>query len=257
MRKVVIGALTGACFFTIVAVALAVTNTVSYTTTIKEKTKPKPGKPANLGYTATLDVGTTDGTQPDGASTNEIFLAKGYITNGKFFPSCKQSDIDGKTTVPAKCKKAVIGTGVASSKSGKPGNPPAISEDLKVTAYNGPKGKSILLAVTNTNGPVGITNRVIPGTLGAGGSGFAFSVTFKTPPDLQQQLGVQIALTHFKVTIPSSKTVKVKGNKVSYLQLASCPKSKKLATKAVVHFNNDDGSPGGPTVTATGVYACT
>ena len=109
MRKAVFAVITGACFFTIVAVALAVTNTVSYTSTVKEKTKPKPGKPANTGYTGTLDVGTTDGTQPDGASSNEIFLAKGYIANGKFFPSCKQSDIDGKTTVPAKCKKAVIG----------------------------------------------------------------------------------------------------------------------------------------------------
>ena len=79
MRKAVFAVITGACFFTIVAVALAVTNTVSYTSTVKEKTKPKPGKPANSGYTGTLDVGTTDGTQPDGASSNHFELILRWI----------------------------------------------------------------------------------------------------------------------------------------------------------------------------------
>jgi hypothetical protein len=256
VRKAVFAAASGACFFAIVAVALAVTNTVSYTAKIKEKTKPAAGKPANIGYTGTLDVGTTDGTQPDTAPLTEIFFAKGIITNGKRFPSCKQSDIDGKTTVPAKCKKAVVGTGVATSNAGTPGKPSSITEHLKVTAYNGPKGKQILLAVTNTDGPVGITNRVIPGALGSGGAGFAFKIAFKTPPDLQSQLGIQIALTHFQVTIPATKTVTVKGKKVGYLQLSACPKSKKLPNKATAHFNTDDGSAGGPTMTATNTYAC-
>ncbi len=260
MRKLAILLGAGAAFFALAALAFAsVTPTVSYTSPISQKGKPKKGKPANLTYTGILDVKNSDGTQPDTAPTTKIYFAKQLINNAKHFPSCKVSDIDGKTAVPSKCKKALVGKGSAASQAGTPGTPAAINENLAVTAYNGNKGKQILL-VLNASSPVAIQNRVIPGTIGKGAKGFGYSVTFKVPPDLQSQLGLQISLTHFNVVFPASKTVKIKRHgkrqKVSYLQISSCPKSKKLPVKAVVNFNQDNGQPGGPTVTASTTTRC-
>jgi hypothetical protein len=256
MRKLAIVLGAGAVFFALVALAVAsVTPTVTYTSPIKQKGKAKPGKPANVSYEGILDVKNSDGTQPDTAPTTKLFFAKGLINNAKHFPSCKASEIDGKPSIPAKCKKALVGSGTATSDAGTPGAPPAINEPLTVTAYNGNKGKQLLL-VLNATSPVQVQNRVIPGTLGPGSGPFGYSVTFQVPANLQQQLGLQIALTHFDVKLPSSKTVKVKHKKVSYLQLKKCPSSKKLPTRAIVTFNNDAGGAGGPVVTADGTTAC-
>ena len=256
MRRLAILLGAGAAFFALVALAVAsVTPTVTYTSPIKEKGKPKKHKPANITYTGILDVKNSDGTQPDTAPTTKIFFPKQIINNAKHFPSCKVSDIDGKPSVPAKCKKALVGKGSATSDAGTPGMPPAINEPLRVTAYNGNKGKQVLL-VLNATSPVQVQNRVIPGTLGRGGGKFGYSVTFRVPANLQSQLGLQIALTHFNVRFSSSKTVRVKHKKVSYLQLKSCPKSKKIPTRAVATFLNDAGQPGGPTVTANSTIRC-
>ena len=256
MRKLAILMGAGAVFFALVAYAVAsVTPTVTYTSPIKEKGKPKPGKPANIQYTGILDVKNSDGTQPDTAPTTQIFFAKQIKNNAKHFPSCKASDIDGQAAIPAKCKKAIVGAGSASSQAGTPGKPAAITENLTVTAVNGNKGKQVML-VLNASTPVAIQNRVIPGTIGGAGGKFGYKVTFKVPPDLQSQLGLQIALTHFNVVFSSKKTVKVKGQKVSYLQLTKCPKSKKLPVRAIVNFNNDAGQPGGPTVTSDTTTSC-
>jgi hypothetical protein len=258
LRKLAIGAITGALFFVIVGVALALTNnTVNYTSTVTGKAK-KAG--TNTAYTGILDVGTSDNTQPNTAPLTDVFFAKQIKNNSTKFPSCTPADIDGKSSVPAKCKKAVVGSGSASSKIGQPGQPPAVTEDLTVTAYNGSKGKAILLVLNGTS-PAPISNRVINGKITKFKSGaFGYKVGFAVPKDLQQQLGAQIALTHFNVKINTSKKVKVKKGKkkvaVSYLQLTGCPSSKKLPVKTTVHFNQDNGDAGGPVVTDTDTMAC-
>jgi hypothetical protein len=259
MRRLAVLVGAGAVFFALVALAFASgTPQVSYTSPIKEKGKPKKGKAVPVAYTGILDIKEADGTQPPTGATTTLYFAKGFVQNSKFFPSCSQADIDGKTTIPAKCKKAIVGKGTASSQSGTPGTPAAINEDLNVTAYNDGKHKQFLL-VLNASSPVAIQNRVIPGKLGPGGGKFAYTLKFTVPPDLQQQLGLQISLTHFNV-LTSSRTItaKVHGKKqkVSYLMLKSCPKSHKLPVKAIVNFNQDNGSPGGPTVTATSTTTC-
>jgi hypothetical protein len=239
------------------AIAYAASNTVDYTSKLTPRhPKAKKHKPANIGYEGTLSVGTTDGSQPDSAPTTVIYFPKQLITNAKHFPSCKVSDIDGQTTVPAKCKKAVVGSGTATSLAGTPGSAGGLQEQLIVTAYNGPRGKQLLLDLNTAPGqPVPITNRVIPGTLGKGTGPFGFKDTFTIPTDLQNVGGLQVAQTHFDVKI-NKKTVKVKGKKVSYLQLGACPKSHKLPTRTVVNFSNLAGPPAGPAVTVNGTMPC-
>lgn len=265
MRRLCVLFAAGAAFFALVATAVALTNnTVNYTVKAKHKGKASKKHPAPISYEGILDVGTTNGTQPNVAPTTKIYFPKQIKQNAKDFPSCNPKALDGADTVPASCKKAQIGTGVAKASAGSPGQPinPATSEDLSVKAYNGPKGKSILLAVTGTS-PLAISNRVIPGKLGPGGGKFGYTVTFAVPQDLQFQLGFQVALTHFDVKISSKKfKVKHKGKKVreSYLVATSCPKAG-LPTKTTVNFAQDGtpgqpAPPGGQSVTSESTFKC-
>jgi hypothetical protein len=241
-------------------------NTVNYTVKLKKSGKPSKAKPAKLQYEGILDVGTSDGKQPNVAPDTTIYFAKQIVQGAKYFPKCNPKALDGKSSVPASCKKAVIGSGVATASAGSPGAAinPVLSEQLKVTAYNGLRGKQILLSL-NGSLPLAITNRVIVGTIGKGGGPYGYTVNFHVPTDLQFQQGLQVALTHFDVTI-KRKTVKakIKGKKktVPYLGLSACPKSHKLPTKTTVHFSQDSGAPGqapppgGPSVTSTGTMKC-
>ena len=268
MRKLSIGALVGVLSLAVAAVAFALSNnTVTYNSTIKQtpekyKGKVVKGLPNNVSYTGILHVSTSDGGQPNTAPLTEVFFAKQIQNNAKNYASCAASDIDGKTAIPAKCNKALVGGGTASSLLGKPGQQNSVRTNLTVQAFNGLKGKQILLVVSG--GP--IKNRVITGTVGPASAPFGFKVGFAVPADLQSILGNQIALTDFSVTIAKTtnvkRKVKVKGKnklvpiKTSYLALTKCPSSKLLPTRAIVHFNDDNNQPSNNTVTSDGTMAC-
>jgi len=263
MRKLFVVFAVGALACAVAATtAFALTNnTVNYTVKAKKKGKATAAKPAPLQYEGILDVGTSDGKQPNVAPTTKLFFAKQLVQMAKYFPHCDGSKLDGQSTVPASCKKAVVGKGTASASGGAPGQPinPATTENLTVTAYNGKKNQ--LLLVVNGSSPLQISNRVITGKLGPGSGKFGYSVTFTVPADLQFQLGLQVALTHFDVTIsPKTRTAKVKGKKtkVSYLMAKKCGT---LPTQTTVNFDNDGtpggpGTPGGQTVTVQGTMKC-
>jgi hypothetical protein len=238
------------------ATAYAVTNTLTYSVTLKKvgaSKKPSAKKPLRLGYNALLHIDSDPaGNQPDTAPVTTIFFPKQIKQNAKLIPSCKQADIDGQASMPAKCNKAKVGTGTATALAGDPGSPAAnsVKEDLNVTAVNGDGGKQILLVLNSQEGaPVAITNRVVPGDLGAGKDGFSYTVAFKIPDDLQNQLGLAISLTDFKVNI-TNKAFAVKkrvgGKKktvpTGYLELvAPCPAGG-VDIRAVASFRAKDGT---------------
>jgi hypothetical protein len=264
MRKLFVLFAVGALVCAVAATtAFALTNnTVNYTVKAKKKGKASKKKPAPLSYEGILDVGTSDGKQPNVAPTTKLYFPKQIVQMAKYFPSCNAKAIDGQSSVPASCKKAKIGSGTARASGGAPGQPinPATTENLTVTAYNGAKGKQLLLVV-NGSSPLQISNRVIVGKLGPGGGKFGYTVTFTVPADLQFQLGLQVALTHFDVKIsPKTHTAKVKGKKkkVSYLMATKCGT---LPTQTTVNFDQDGapggpGTPGGQTVTVQGSMKC-
>jgi hypothetical protein len=265
LRKLAIGVVAGVVFFAMAAIALALTNnTVDYSSTLAQKGKATKNG-TNTAYTGVLAVGTTDGSQPNTAPLTEVFFAKQVKRNSAKFKSCNVSDFSGKTSAPAKCKAANIGGGTATAYVGTAGQPlsPGGKQDLKVTAYNGNKGKQILLVLTG--GALGATQQVIPGDIQAAPKPFGFKVAFKVPKALQGQVGTaQIALTNFDVNISTKKTVKVvrkvgkkkKAFQVSYLQLTACPKPGNLPVKATVHFNKDDNTSGGPVISDQSTMAC-
>ena len=244
----------------ITAVAYAVDNTVSYTSKVTYKGKPTSTKPANLTYTGTLHIDTNpQGQQPDTAPRTSVYFAKAIKNNSKYFPFCNASEIDGQQTIPAKCSKAKVGTGTASALAGSPGTSgSSIRENLTVTAMNGPKGKSIYLVLNSTpDAPVAIQNRVVPGTVVKSSGAFGFLVRFDVPQDLQEQLGLSIALTDFNVKISGTpRKVKVGRvfKKIAYLQLTSCKGS--LPVKAIAQFKDSANGNNIKPVTATSSAKC-
>jgi hypothetical protein len=204
-------------------------------------------------YNAVLHIDSNPaGQQPDTAPVTSIYFPKQIKQNSKLLPGCTVADIDGKQEFPAKCNKAKVGTGTASALAGAPGDPAAnsVKEDLNVTFVNGKSGKQVLLVLNSQpTAPVSITNRVVPGDLAGGTGNFGYRVDFKIPEDLQNQLGLSIALTDFKVSITGKAfSVKVKGKtkKVGYLELTGCGT---LPIRAVGHFK--DSAAGGSTTDVT------
>jgi hypothetical protein len=232
------------------ATAWAVTNTIDYTVTLKKVAgKPTKKKPIRVGYNAVLKIDTDpSGNQPDTAPVTSIYFPKQIKQNSKLLPGCKQSDIDGKSSMPAKCKKGIVGTGTASALAGSPGSPAAnsVKEDLNVTFVNNPTGQQVLLVLNSQpTAPVAITNRVVPGDLESASGDFAYRVDFKIPEDLQNQLGLSIALTDFIVKITNKAFPVKKGKKkvsMGYLELTGCGT---LPIRAVAHFK--DSATGGTT----------
>lgn len=230
--------------------AWALTNTVSYTVTLKKTGKPSLKKPAKLQYKAHLHIDTNPpGSQPNTAPVTSIYFPKQIKENAALVPSCKLTDIDGKSTFPAKCNKAKVGGGTAMALAGTPGQDAsqAIQEKLTVTFVNGGAHQVLLVLNSTPDAPVAISNRVVPGDLSSSDdSKFGYQVDFKIPPDLQEPVqGVKVALVDFVVNIqPKTFNAKVKGKKtqVSYLMLTGCPGGS-LPIKAVAHFIDENGNP--------------
>ena len=248
LLAVVVGALAAA------ATAWAVTNTLSYTVALKKATgKPTAKKPIPVTYNALLHIDTDPaGSQPDTAPVTSIYFAKQIKQNAKYIPGCSVADIDGKPSMPAKCSKGKVGSGTASALAGSPGSPASnsVKENLNVTVINGSNHRQVLLVLNSSAGaPVAITNRVVPGDLTSASAPFGYRVDFKIPEDLQNQLGLSIALTDFKVAIPNKKyTVKKAGKlvKLGFLELTGCGE---LPVRAIAHFK--DSANGGATTDVT------
>lgn len=242
--------------------AYAVTSTLTYSAKSDITGKPSVTKPAYLTYTGTLHIDTDPaGQQPEAAPRTSVYFANGIKNNAKYFPFCNQTEIDGQPALPAKCKKAIVGSGTASALAGTPGNSSqqSVKEDLSVTAVNGPKGKSIYLVLNSEPGaPVAITNRIVPGTVKSSSGTFAFLVQFNIPEDLQEQLGLAISLTDFKVTIrgtPRKLKVGRVYKKISYLGVSKCPKGR-LPVKAITQFKDVDNGNQLQSVTSTSSSKC-
>jgi hypothetical protein len=229
------------------ATAWAVTNTITYSVTLKKAAgKPTAKKPVPVAYNSVLHIDTDPaGSQPDTAPVTSIYFPKQIKQNSKYIPGCTLQDIDGQQSMPAKCKKGQVGTGTASALAGSPGSPAAnsVKEDLNVTFINGKGGKQILLVLNSQpTAPVAIQNRVVPGDLAAGGGQFGYRVDFKIPEDLQNQLGLSIALTDFKVAITGKKFAAKKNGKavkLGFLELTGCGT---LPIRAIAHFKDSAGT---------------
>src|SRR3954447_5404778 len=227
MRRIAI--LSSAIFLLSSGTALAVTDTAGLRVAIQTTKLPTPNAPAPLAYLWDQSVGTTPfGLQPDATSSSTIWFAKEIQSNAQHFPSCTQTQLDAAPAIPAVCRPAIVGGGLAAAFAGAPGAPLSASvyEPMTATLLNGsPAGVQWLLYLQSLPRAPVLLNRVLVGTVRPAADPFGFAVRFEIPPDLQSQLGLAIALEHVGVNVPSALHEIVVGGivkQLSFLEMSAC-----------------------------------
>lgn len=235
MRKPMALALAGALILSLATAGLAqaVNSHQSVAVKLAHSKAGTAAKPKSVGA-LTVDMNVAlDPADPAFATRSAVIhFDKSLVFNSAKFPSCTEAQV--LSGAPA-CAKAKIGSGKAAALAlGQ-------REDLAVTAYNGPGGKSVLLHVTGT-APLKIDS-VIVGKLASDSGAFGRKLVVSIPANLQQPLGgVFATLTSFMTSVGGT----AKGT--PYVALKGCSGGK-LKFKGDFVFT--DGSKQSPTSTTS------
>jgi hypothetical protein len=233
LRKKLALALSGALILAlgVAGVAQAVNSKQTVAVKLAHNKAGTAAKPKSVGdLTVDLKVAVDPSDQPFATSSTVIHFDKNLVFNTAKFPSCTEAQA---RTGAAACTKAKIGSGKAV------GLALGQQENLTITAYNGPKGKSILLHVVGTQ-PLDI-NTVIVGQLKPDSGKYGRKLVVAIPSNLQQPLaGVFATLTSFVTKVGGTT------NGTPYVALKGCSGGK-LQFKGDFVFT--DGSKQSPTST--------
>jgi hypothetical protein len=267
MRKLLIAvvALTAAVAVASVAYAANV-YTVTGSTTVKGKGSATKHIPT--GIKLQFDVTETDSSKRGTVVEKYALGAEGLVTNPKFFPKCAFSDMDSEATVPAKCGKALVGSGIAKNAAGSSGDQSLASSspcNLKVRLYNNGSGMIIRLDggppappsfESNQIGCVLPLHTAINGKFvkrrigGVTASDFTFSV----PQNLKHPLaGIDNSIRR-SVSNVKLKTKMVRGKRRGFYEKVGCKGKTRLVRGTFVTEAN--ASQGAQTFTATKAGKC-
>jgi hypothetical protein len=236
MRKpiIVLAALAAAGLAAVPAFAVNADQGLSVSVTkTKAGTKTKP-KGVKLKVTTT----TTPKDQTPFATTSAtIFFDRNLQFYGSKFKSCSRAQVQQDQ---ARCPTgSKVGVGTAQ------GVALGATENLKITAFNGPKGTKLELHVVGQQ-PLQIDS-VIEGSIKPASGKFRHKLVVPIPQSLQQPApNVFATLTQF-ITSVGSTTLKSKGK--PYVGLIGCTKSK-------LQFRGDFTYTDGTSKSATAVAAC-
>ena len=102
MRRIAF--LTAVAVFAFAGIAWAVTDAMTYTVTVKPgKGKPSAKTPVPMVYSVDFEaMSNPPGQQPDTSPITTVYLWKGIKQFAKYYPSCTQTQIDGKADFPAR-----------------------------------------------------------------------------------------------------------------------------------------------------------
>jgi hypothetical protein len=175
--------------------AFAVNADQSMTVKVSSSKAGTKKKPRSVG-TLKVDIKTTPHDPAPAFATKKaiIYFDKNLVFNGSKFPSCTLTQAQAHS---AACTKAKVGTGSATAIAG--GSIPV--NDVKVTLFNGPKGKNLWLLVTEAQFNV---NTVMQGTLAGSTGKFGKKLIVDIPENLQNVAGLFITLTRFQTNVARS-----------------------------------------------------
>jgi hypothetical protein len=216
LRKLALAATlaaTGA--FGVAGVAHAVEADQSLKVTITKSKAGTKKKPKSVGTLKVVINTKPTGTTPPAFATKRavIHFDKNIVFNAKSFPSCTlaqaRAQAAGNGTA---CNKAKAGTGSAKALLG--GSVPL--DGIKITLWNGPKGKNVWLHVQKDNPAV---SDVMRGKLVKDKGAYGQKLDVVIPQQIQQPTaGLYVTLTEFIVNV--ARTHKGK----PYIALTGCRK---------------------------------
>jgi hypothetical protein len=147
MRKLSIAVLAIAAVVALASVAYAV-NVYSVSGSTSAKGKGSKANPIPTGLELNFTVTESDPSKRATVIEKYALGSEGLVTNPKLFAKCAFSDLDNEPTPPAKCKKALVGTGLVKNAAGPSGNQALSSSspcNLQVRLYNNGRGMIIRL----------------------------------------------------------------------------------------------------------------
>lgn len=222
MRKLSLTAIVAVTAIGAVGVAQAVTPTTSIKASVTPSKKGTKKKPKNVKLSIDLITTPKPGDPSFATQTTVVHFDKNLVFGSKFLPGCTSTQVQTDDT---KCKKGSrVGSGSAQ------GIALGLTENLTVTAYNGPGGKLELLV--DGQKPLQI-HSVIEGKLVSDSGKFGQKLVVAIPPDLQQPApGAFATLEDFKTVVKGTGS-----KKRPYIGLKGCTK-KKLNYKADFVFTD-------------------
>ena len=182
-------------------------------------------KTTSSTLTVNLDFSGENGTAADTLTKVVLRFTYGAHVNGNLFPSCTADTIRNHKACP---KGSIIGTGTGLGTVGEPPN--ATEEPIKLTLYNGPKGKSIVFRIQG-EAPVVIDVPFDADFKTLSGGDYNYQLTVPIPDILQRVAGLPISIKFLKVKVGA--TVKKKGRKRGWIETLICP------PKALVPISGD------------------
>jgi len=233
MRKValLVTAVAVACFG-VVGVSSAINGKAGLKITVSPKKAGTKKKPANTKLFTDITTAPAADDQPFATKATVVHLDKNFVFNGKAVASCSNSQVlSDQTKCPAGSK---LGTGKAT------GNALGQTENLTVTAFNGPGGNKLELHVVGS-APL-VIDSVIEGVLVSDSGLYGKKLTVEIPENLQQPLtGVFATLTDFQVGLKGGSAKK------PYIGMKGCSGGK---INMKVDLTYTDGTEQSATATA-------
>jgi len=233
LRKSLVAAVAAALALTVATVALAdgvVTQTIQAGVSPSKAGTLKKPKPITLKLH--LSTTTSDGTKPPAANHVVIYMARGLTFNGAHFKSCSLATLNDSNQGPSSCPSgSKIGGGTATGNIGQ-----GSDEQLTVTIFNGPKGKSTEIYLHGTS-PAAIDAAFESKLKPIRGGPYGYQLISDIPQNLYEPVpGLFTPLTDFNVSIKA--ITRVKGVQYGVVSTVSCPKSHKLPFKGTWNYAN-------------------
>jgi hypothetical protein len=235
MRKLTLTAAAAVTAIGAVGVAQAVTPTTAIKASVSPTKKGTKKKPKNVKLNVELITQPAPGDPAFATRSTVVHFDKNIKFDGKHLKSCSQSQVQTDET---KCPKGSrVGSGTAT------GSALGLTENLTVTAYNGPGGTKIELLVDGQT-PLQI-HQVIEGKLQSDSGKYGKKLVVAIPEALQQPApGAYATLTDFKTSVKGTGS-----KKRPFVGLAGCTKKK-------LNYESDFVFTDGTTSTATATSKC-
>jgi len=261
MRKLLIAVVALVAVIAVVSVAYAA-NVYTVTGSTAAKGKGSKTKPIPTAVKLSFQVKEEDASKRGTVVEKYAIGSEGVVTNPKLFPKCAFSDMDNEATVPAKCSKALVGSGIAKNAAGSSGDTSLANStgcNLSVRLYNNGSGMIIRLdggppAVPIDSDQIGcalpihtaINGKFVKHTIGGM---TASDFTFTVPQGLRHPLtGIDNSIRRSDTNV-KLKVKKVRGKRRGFYEKTGCKGSKRLVRATFTSERTATAAP--QTFTAT------